>query len=296
MPDLWNDLLTCLNLLPADDNEQSAKSDVLVFEGSTQQLEYHRLFGGQILGQFIRAAGLTCPDKAVKSLHTVFAREGRAGEPVRDEAILHHQGRSFATLAITARQSAKVLAITSVCMHVPEEGPDRQTIADIPGVLGADHRIALGLVPWETRSADDLDDTARDHPNSRCGCAPRLSTRSGAGPNRLCHRPHPHRYRIAASGGLQSERQRHGVYLRRHIPHRLVPPAFPHRSVVTAAPAQSADGAWPMLWFRRRLHRTRVTGRFLRPRGVAPLSVVTGPTFMQTSITSGSATAHNREK
>ena len=164
MPDLWNDLLTCLNLLPADDNEQSAKSDVLVFEGSTQQLEYHRLFGGQILGQFIRAAGLTCPDKAVKSLHTVFAREGRAGEPVRDEVILHHQGRSFATLAITARQNAKVLAITSVCMHVPEEGPDRQTIAEIPGLLSADHRIALGLIPWETRSADDLDDTSAGPP------------------------------------------------------------------------------------------------------------------------------------
>jgi acyl-CoA thioesterase-2 len=164
MPDLWNDLLTCLKLSPASDVEQSATRDMLVFEGRNQQLEYHRLFGGQLIGQFIRAAGLTCPDKAVKSLHTVFAREGRADEPVRYEVIPHHQGRSFATLTITARQNAKVLATTSVSMHVPEEGPDRQTVAEIPGVLSADHRIALGLIPWETRSADDLDDTSAGPP------------------------------------------------------------------------------------------------------------------------------------
>jgi acyl-CoA thioesterase II len=164
MPDLWNDLLACLNLSPADDDGQFANGDTTVFEGGNQQLEYHRLFGGQILGQLIRAASLTCPDKAVKSLHTVFAREGRADEPVRYEVTLHHAGRSFATLTITARQNPKVLATTSVCMHALEDGPDRQTVADIPGLLGADHRIELGLVPWETRSADDLDDTSSGPP------------------------------------------------------------------------------------------------------------------------------------
>ena len=49
-------------------------------------------------------------------------------------------------------------------MHAPEGGPDRQTVADIPGVLGADHRIALDPIPWETRSADDLDDTTSGPP------------------------------------------------------------------------------------------------------------------------------------
>lgn len=164
MPDLWNDLLACLNLLPIDDDEQSAKSEIRVFEGRNQQLEYHRLFGGQILGQFIRAASLTCPDKTVKSLHTVFAREGRADEPVRYEVTLHHAGRSFATLTITARQNPRVLATTSICMHAPEDGPERQTVAEIPGLLGADYGIALDPIPWETRSADNLDDTAEGPP------------------------------------------------------------------------------------------------------------------------------------
>lgn len=159
MTDLWNDLLSCLKLSPVGDSEQSANRDIWVFEGGNQQLEYHRIFGGQILGQFIRAASLTCPEKTVKSLHAVFAREGQADAPVRYEVTLHHAGRSFATLTITARQHHEVVATASICMHAPEGGPDRQTVAEIPALLGADHRIALDLIPWETRSADDLDAT-----------------------------------------------------------------------------------------------------------------------------------------
>jgi acyl-CoA thioesterase II len=76
----------------------------LEFKGDSQRLNYHRVFGGQLLGQFIRAASATCPDKTVKSLHAVFAKEGRADDPVRYQVTRHHEGRSFATLTITASQ------------------------------------------------------------------------------------------------------------------------------------------------------------------------------------------------
>lgn len=104
MPDLWTDLLGCLNLR-SDATRQAAEADATTFEGPNQQLEYHRLFGGQLLGQFIQAARMSRPDKRVKSLHAVFAREGRAVDPVQYDVTRHPQGRSFATLAITARQS-----------------------------------------------------------------------------------------------------------------------------------------------------------------------------------------------
>lgn len=81
MPDLWTDLLGCLQLRTRD-GERPDAHDVVVFEGANQQLNYYRLFGGRLLGQFIRAACLTRPDKTVKSLHAVFAREGRADDPV----------------------------------------------------------------------------------------------------------------------------------------------------------------------------------------------------------------------
>ena len=164
MPDLWTDLLECLELASGPSGGTDGQSDVAAFIGRNQQLEYHRLFGGQLLGQFIQAARLVCPDKAVKSLHAVFAREGRADEPVSYEAIRHHEGRSFATLTITARQSRGVLATSSICMHVVEDGPEHQAVDDVAPVLGAEHRVALDLIPWEIRAVDDLNATTSGPP------------------------------------------------------------------------------------------------------------------------------------
>jgi acyl-CoA thioesterase-2 len=160
VPDLWIDLLACLQL----ESRPSAEAGVAVFEGRNQQLEYHRLFGGQLLGQLIQAARLVCPDKAVKSVHTVFAREGRADEPVTYEAIRHHEGRSFAAVTITAGQSRGVLATGSVSMHVVEDGPERQAVAGVPPVLDRGHRLALDLIPWETRAVIDLSATTTGPP------------------------------------------------------------------------------------------------------------------------------------
>jgi acyl-CoA thioesterase-2 len=56
VPDLWTDLLACLDIAP--------DAEAGTFEGRNQQLEYHRVFTGQLLAQFIEIAHLTCPDKA----------------------------------------------------------------------------------------------------------------------------------------------------------------------------------------------------------------------------------------
>jgi acyl-CoA thioesterase-2 len=164
VPDLWTDLLECLDLASATPDDPAAATDPTVFVGRNQELEYHRVFGGQLLGQLIQAASLICPDKAVKSLHTVFPREGRADEPVIFEAIRHHEGRSFATLTITARQESRVLATSSISMHVTEDGPQHQDVDDVPPVLGPDHRLDLDLIPWETRAVDDLSLTTTGPP------------------------------------------------------------------------------------------------------------------------------------
>jgi Thioesterase-like superfamily len=136
VPDLWSDLLACLDVARVADED----ADVAVFDGRNQQLEYHRLFGGQILGQFIQVARLTCPDKAVKSLHTVFTREGRSDEPVSYQATRHHQGRSFAALTATARWR---------CFRYPSRGTPAPRLqhrhAPLPwlGVGRLEGRVAL---------------------------------------------------------------------------------------------------------------------------------------------------------
>lgn len=157
MPDLWSDLLACLDLHfdPASQRPEAAA----VLEGRNQRLAYHRLFGGQMLAQFARAAGLACSDKTIKSLHVLFAKEGRNTEGVRYELTRHHEGRSFATLTIVARQSSAVIATASASMHAVEDGPQHQAVPDVPPLLTAEHKVAYDLIPWETRSRIDLDST-----------------------------------------------------------------------------------------------------------------------------------------
>jgi acyl-CoA thioesterase-2 len=163
VPDLWSDLLACLDLDPVP-SEGIGEDSVTEFEGRNQRLEYHRVFGGQLLGQFIQIASTICPDKAVKSQHAVFAREGRADEPIHYRATCHHQGRSFATVTITPQQSRGIVATSSICMHVLEDGPQRQSVDEAPALLGPEHQVALDLIPWETRAAVDLTATATGPP------------------------------------------------------------------------------------------------------------------------------------
>jgi acyl-CoA thioesterase-2 len=152
--DLWTDLLGCLDLHRAADSDDA--DGVAAFEGVSQQLDYHRVFGGQLLGQFIRAASLACTGKSVKSLHAVFAREGRAAEPVHYRTTCQHEGRSFASLTITAHQPHAVLASAVVSMHASEDGPENQDCHPVSTLLSPAHRVELDLIPWETRCADDL--------------------------------------------------------------------------------------------------------------------------------------------
>jgi acyl-CoA thioesterase II len=163
VPDLWSDLLACLDLHPVP-SEGTGEEGITQFEGRNQRLEYHRVFGGQLLGQFIQIASTICPDKAVKSQHALFTREGRADEPMHYRATRHHEGRSFATVTITARQSRGIVATSSICMHVLEDGPLHQSVDEVPTVLGSDHEVALDLIPWETRAAIDLNATTTGPP------------------------------------------------------------------------------------------------------------------------------------
>jgi acyl-CoA thioesterase-2 len=159
MSELWSDLIACLKLTTV-----SETPEVVAFEGVNQRLSYHRLFGGQLLAQFVEAARRMCPDKAVKSIHVQFPREGRDSEPVTYEARRHHEGRSFATIGIVARQSTGTIGTAAVTMHAAEDGPQRQTIADVPTVLGPEHRVEIELLPWDTRTTTDLDSLERHEP------------------------------------------------------------------------------------------------------------------------------------
>lgn len=161
--DPWSDLLACLDLDgpgPAPDGDSGAAR----LTGRNQRLTYHRLFGGQLLAQFVRAAAAVCPDKTVKSLHALFPRAGRSDDPVRYDVERHHEGGTFATVTVTARQEPGVIATASVSLHAAEDGADRQSVPGVPPVPGAEHEVKLDLLPWETRSTAELDAAAAGPP------------------------------------------------------------------------------------------------------------------------------------
>lgn len=164
MPDLWTDLLGCLELRAGSPGGQPDDGAGRTFEGRNQQLTYHRVFGGQMLAQFVQAACLTCPGKAVKSLHALFPKEGRSQEPICYEVRREHEGRTFATLSIVARQAPGVVATASVSMHAAEDGRDHQMVPPLPDVPGAEHQLELDLLPWDTRSTADLNSPEASRP------------------------------------------------------------------------------------------------------------------------------------
>lgn len=160
MGDRWADLLECLDL---ETRPTDAGGD-LVFDGRNQGLDYGGIFGGQLLAQFVQAARLAVPGKAVKSLHVLFPRPGRGAEPVRYTVRRHHEGRSYGTVTIVATQSTGTVATASVSLHAVEDGPVHQTVAEVPAVPGEDRHVELDLLPWDTRASADLDSPAAGPP------------------------------------------------------------------------------------------------------------------------------------
>ena len=78
------------------------------------------IFGGQILGQSIVAAHRDQPDKEVKTIHTIFARGGRVGEPVEIIVDPMHGGRTFGSVTVTVTQGTRLCARSLVLLHQPE--------------------------------------------------------------------------------------------------------------------------------------------------------------------------------
>jgi len=130
------------------------------FRARNLDIEYHRVFGGQIIAQLITAAAATTPTKTVKSISVVFCREGATGTPMDYAVERLHDGRTFGTSRITASQNDKVIATALVSMHVAEAGFERN---DAPPNVGQPEEatpVDLMLVPWEVRAVDGVDLTS----------------------------------------------------------------------------------------------------------------------------------------
>src|SRR4051812_43653523 len=112
------------------------------------------IFGGQLMAQSIVAALVGHEGKAVKTLHTVFARAGSPDAPVEIAVDRVHAGRAFGSSTVTISQGDRVCTRSSVLLSADE--PDFIRHADVaPEVPQPDD--STGDDAWQVRIVGDID-------------------------------------------------------------------------------------------------------------------------------------------
>jgi acyl-CoA thioesterase II len=119
MSDALDDLLDLLDL---------EQIEVNIFRGRSPHETVQRVFGGQVAGQALVAAGRTVPDdRPVHSLHAYFIRPGDPSVPLVYTVDQVRDGRSFTTRRVTAIQHGKPIFTLSASFHHPEAGLEHAT-------------------------------------------------------------------------------------------------------------------------------------------------------------------------
>jgi len=102
--------------------------EVDIFRGRSPEETVQRVFGGQVAGQALVAAGRTVPDeRPVHSLHAYFIRPGDPSVPLVYTVDRVRDGRSFSTRRVTAIQHGKTIFTLSASFHHPEPGLEHST-------------------------------------------------------------------------------------------------------------------------------------------------------------------------
>jgi acyl-CoA thioesterase II len=96
-------------------------------------VERVRVYGGQVAGQAIAAAGRTVAQRRLHSLHLAFLRPGDPSRPLRYGVTVLREGRTFSTRRVTATQGEVVLMEALVSFIVDLDGHEHQVrMPDVP--------------------------------------------------------------------------------------------------------------------------------------------------------------------
>ena len=113
-----DDLVALLDLEPIE---------VDYFRGRSPAVSLQRVFGGQVAGQALVAAGRTVPEgRAVHSLHAYFLVGGDPTVPILYTVDRMRDGRSFSARRVIAVQHGRPIFALSASFHVGEAGLDHQ--------------------------------------------------------------------------------------------------------------------------------------------------------------------------
>jgi acyl-CoA thioesterase-2 len=157
------------------------------YRGRSPRSHWQRVFGGQVAGQALVAAGRTVePERRVHSLHSYFIRPGDPAIPIVYDVDRVRDGRSFTTRRVVAVQHERPIFTLSASFQLDQPGVDHQSpMPDVPDpealptlderLAGADE--AVGSVyralprpidlryvdppPWEQRAHGPRDGLSR---------------------------------------------------------------------------------------------------------------------------------------
>jgi acyl-CoA thioesterase II len=112
------DLLRLLTLERIDDN---------IYRGESRDIGSPQVYGGQVLGQALRAAYATvAPDHTAHSLHAYFLRRGDFNAQIVYSVDRARDGHSFSSRRVTAMQHGEQIFNLSVSFQLAQPGFDHQ--------------------------------------------------------------------------------------------------------------------------------------------------------------------------
>lgn len=117
MNPVLDELITLLSLERLEEN---------LFRGVSHDIGTNRVYGGQILGQAIKAAQSTVDGRNIHSLHAYFLRVGDHNAPVIYDVDRTRDGRSFSARRVTAIQHGQPIFTMSASFQISETSVDYQ--------------------------------------------------------------------------------------------------------------------------------------------------------------------------
>jgi len=116
--------------------------EVNIFRGRSPKESLQRVFGGQVAGQALVAAGRTVDtDRAVHSLHSYFIRPGDPAVPIVYTVDPLRDGHSFSMRRVVAIQHGEPIFVLSASFQLAQGGIDHQS--QMPDVAPPDELPTL---------------------------------------------------------------------------------------------------------------------------------------------------------
>jgi acyl-CoA thioesterase-2 len=100
-----------------------------LFRGRSPKDSWQRVYGGQVLGQALVAAGRTLTEpRTIHSLHAYFLLGGDPKNPIIYQVERVRDGGSFSTRRVVATQHGRAMFIMSASFQKPEDGFDHRAV------------------------------------------------------------------------------------------------------------------------------------------------------------------------